>query len=166
MRLVFFLVIIILISSWFYFGHWVFNHKKLSWKIIWTFVTALPFIILYYLTNPSISYYKDQFTYFSGFEFPSNGIFIDYSSSFPDFQEGHSVCGLFKAPVSFIQKLNTTISEIQNEQYKPRMFCKLNSESKYYSTHIINIEDKERNIIGALGTSTESNVVYFQFFKN
>ena len=166
MRLIFILVVILLVCSWFYFGHWIFNNRKVFWKIIWTFVTALPFIILYYLTNPSINYYKDQFTLFSGFEFPSNGIFIDYSSSFPDLQEGHSVCGLFKAPGSFIQKLITTIPKIQSDLYKPRMFCKLNSESKYYSTHIINIDDKERRIIGTLGISTELSVVYFQFFKD
>ncbi len=166
MRLLLILVVILLVFSWFYLGHLVFNNRRKLLKIIWIFVTALPFFTLYFLTNPSVSYYKSQFTEFSGFEFPSNSIFIDYSSSFPDFQKGYSVCGMFEAPGNFIQNLNATIPKIQNDQYKPRMFCKLNSKSKYYSTNIINIDDKERRIIGTLGTSSNTNVVYFQFFQN
>ena len=166
MRLVLILVVIILIFLWLYLGHWIFNNRKILWKIIWTFASALPFFVLYFLTNPSVSYYKEQFSQFSGFEFPSNGIFIDYSSSFPNLKKGHSVCGMFKAPDNYIEKLNTAIPKIQSDQYIPIMFCKLNSESKFYSTNIINISDKEKRVVGTLGTSTNSNVVYFQFFQN
>ena len=166
MRIILFLVLIILICSWFYYGHWIFNNKKLSWKIIWVSVTVLPFIIIYYLTNPSVNYYKNQFTLISGFEFPSNGIFIDYSSSFPDLQGDYSVCGLFKAPTDFIKKLNSTIPTIQNGQFKPRMFCKLDDKSKYYYTNVLDLENEEQRITGVLGISTESNVVHFQFFRN
>ncbi len=166
MRLIFILIIIVLICSWFYLGHWIYNNKKIFWKTIWTFATALPFLIFYFLANPSVNYYKDQFTLLSGFEFPSNGIFIDYSSSFPDLQDNYGVCGLFKAPITFINKLNTTIPKIQDGQHKPRMFCNLNAKSKYFFTNILDIDDEERKITGILGINTESNVVHFQFFVN